>query len=163
MPRLLSQRGSGALVIPGVLAIGRGTPRLWRYPETQKEHPGPKQRLAMSEPNYDRSHDDHEGDVYASSGHNPKHLQELQRLSAFTQVTTKVPSSYDGTSSWFAFKDALDDWCDITELEKEKREPARTNHLEGDATIYKRLLDKDMLNNPDEGLKYFRRSSDCSL
>ena len=27
---------------------------------------------------------------------NHRHLQELQRLSAFQQVTTKVPPSYDG-------------------------------------------------------------------
>ena len=32
---------------------------------------------------------------------NHRHLQELQRLSAFQQV--KVPPSYDGRSSWFAY------------------------------------------------------------
>ena len=37
---------------------------------------------------------------------NHRHLQELQRLSAFQQVTTKVPPSYDGRSSWFAYEDA---------------------------------------------------------
>ena len=54
---------------------------------------------------------------------NHRHLQELQRLSAFQQVTTKVPPSYDGRSSWFAYEDAIDDWCDITELDGDKRGP----------------------------------------
>ena len=38
-----------------------------------------------------------------------RHLQELQRLRAFQQVTTKVPPAYDGRSSWFADEDAIDD------------------------------------------------------
>ena len=35
----------------------------------------------------------------------------------------------------------VDDWCDITELEPEKRGPALRNRLEGEAQQYKRLLD----------------------
>ena len=30
--------------------------------------------------------------------------------------------SYDGRSSWFAYEDAIDDWCDITELDADKRD-----------------------------------------
>jgi len=41
------------------------------------------------------------------------------------QMTTKVAPAYDGRSSFFAFEDAIDDWCDITELEPEKRGPAQ--------------------------------------
>ena len=37
-----------------------------------------------------------------------------------TQVTTKAPPGFDGKTSWFAFEDAIDDWCAITELEQEK-------------------------------------------
>ena len=37
-----------------------------------------------------------------------------------TQVTTKVPPGFDEKTSWFAFEDAIDDWCDMTELESEK-------------------------------------------
>ena len=51
---------------------------------------------------------------YATS---QRYLQELHRLSAFQQVTTKVPLSYDRRSSWFAYEDAIDDWCDINELD----------------------------------------------
>ena len=63
----------------------------------------------------------HGSESYAT---NHRHLQELHRLSAFQQVTTKVPPSYDERSCWFANEDAIDDWCDITELDAEKRGPA---------------------------------------
>ena len=76
---------------------------------------------------------------------NHRHLHELQRLSAFQQVTTKVPPSYDGRSSWFAYEDAIDDWCDITELDGDKRGPA-----------HKRLLDRERLKDPNNGVKYFK-------
>ena len=42
---------------------------------------------------------------------NHRHLQELHRLSAFQQVTTKVPPSYDGRGSWFAYEDAIDNFA----------------------------------------------------
>ena len=43
-----------------------------------------------------------DGEAYAVQA--GRHLQELQRLSAFQQVTTKVPPAYDGRSSWFAYE-----------------------------------------------------------
>ena len=87
---------------------------------------------------------------------NHRHLQELHRLSAFQQETTKVPPSYDGRGSWFAYEDAIDDWCDITELDSDKRGPALRNRLEGEAAIHKRLLDRERLKDPDNGVKYFK-------
>ena len=68
---------------------------------------------------------------------NHRHIHELQRLFAFQQVATKVPPSYDGRSSWVAYEDAIDDWCDITELHGDKRGPALRNRLEGQAAIPK--------------------------
>ena len=73
------------------------------------------------------------------------------------QMTTKVAPAYDGRTSFLAFEDAIDDWCDITELEPEKRGPALRNRLEGEALQYKRLLDRDMLRDPHEGVNYFKR------
>ena len=87
---------------------------------------------------------------------NHRSLQELHRLSAFQQVTTKVPPSYDGRGSWFAYEDAIDDWCDITELDNDKRGPALRNRLEGEAAIHKRLLDRERLKDPNNGVKYFK-------
>ena len=55
------------------------------------------------------------------------------------QMTTKVAPAYDGRTSFFAFEDAIDDWCDITELEPGKRGPALGNRLEGEAQQYKRV------------------------
>ena len=71
-------------------------------------------------------------------------------------MTTKVPPSYDGRSSWFAYEDAIDDWCDITELDNDKKGPALRNRLECEAAIYKRLLDRDRLKDPNNGVKYFK-------
>ena len=95
----------------------------------------------------------HGSESYAT---NHRHLHELHRLSAFQQVTTKVPPSYDGRSSWFAYEDAIDDWCDITELDADKRGPALRSRLEGEAATHKRLLDRDRLKDPTNGVKYFK-------
>ncbi|CAE7374757.1 Cpr [Symbiodinium natans] len=110
----------------------------------------------MASHSYDQFDDYEEPDGEALAAGN-RSLEELQRLSAFQQVTTKVPPSYDGRSSWFAFEDAVDDWCDITELEPEKRGPALRNRLEGEAAIYKRLLDREALKNKEDGVRYFKR------
>ena len=83
----------------------------------------------------------------------PQHTQ----IHMTQQMTTKVAPAYDGRTSFFAFEDAIDDWCDITELEPEKRGPALRNRLEGDAQQYKRLLDRELLRDPHEGVHYFKR------
>ena len=58
-----------------------------------------------------------------------------------------------------AFEDAIDDWCDITELEAEKWGPALRNRLEGEASVYKRLLDREQLREPNgRGVEYFKRT-----
>ena len=67
------------------------------------------------------------GEAYAVQA--GRHPQELQRVSAFQQVTTKVPPAHDGRNSWLAYKDVIDDWVDITELEPEKQGPALRNRL----------------------------------
>ena len=73
------------------------------------------------------------------------------------QMTTKVAPAYDGRTSLFAFEDATDDWCDITELEPEKRGPALRNRLEGEASQYKRLLSRELLRDPNDAVNYFKR------
>ena len=100
--------------------------------------------------------DEEYGDGEAFAAQAGRHIQELQRLSAFQQVTTKVPPAYDGRSSWFAYEDAIDDWVDITELEPEKQGPALRNRLEGEAAIHKQLLDRDKLKDKVNGVQYFK-------
>ena len=70
------------------------------------------------------------------------------------QCTTKIPPSYDGRTSWFAFEDAVLDWQDVTELDEPKRGPALRNHLKGQAATYKDLLDRQRLKDTD-GVEYF--------
>ena len=73
------------------------------------------------------------------------------------QVTTKVAPAYGGRTSFLAFEDEIDDWCDITELEPEKRGPALRSRLEGEASQYKRLLNRELLRDPNDGANYFKR------
>ena len=48
---------------------------------------------------------------------------------------------------------------DITELEQENWGPALRNRLEGEAAVYKRLLDRDELRQPNgRGVEYFKRT-----
>jgi len=56
-----------------------------------------------------------------------------------------APPGFDGKTSWFAFEDAIHDWCDISELESDKWGPALRNRLEGEAAVYKRFLDREEL------------------
>ena len=69
-----------------------------------------------------------------------------------------MPPSFDEKTSCFAYEKAIDDWCDITELDDEKRGPALRNRLERDAAIYKKILDRDALKNKEKGVLYFKRT-----
>jgi len=72
--------------------------------------------------------------------------------------TTKIPPSFDGRMSWFAYEELVDDWVDITELPAERRAPALKNGLIGEASVYKSLLDRDRLRDPRDGVNYFKAS-----
>ena len=74
--------------------------------------------------------------------------------SATTQVSTKIPPSFDGQTSWFAYEDAVMDWLDVTELEAAKRGPALKTKLVGNATVFRGILDRDSLKS-EEGPRYF--------
>ena len=71
-------------------------------------------------------------------------------------MTTKVAPLHmmEGPVS-FLLK--IDDWCDIAELEPERRGPALRNRLEGDAAQHKRLLNRELLRDPNDGANYFER------
>ena len=104
-------------------------------------------------------YEDEPNDDYESYAMRQRMQPHGGQLMMTTQVTTKVPPGFDGTTSWFAFEDAIDDWCDITELEAEKWGPALRNRLEGEASVYKRLLDREQLREPNgRGVEYFKRT-----
>ena len=65
-------------------------------------------------------YEDEPNDDYESYAMRQRMQPHGGQLMMTTQVTTKVPPGFDGKTSWFAFEDAIDDWCDITELEAEK-------------------------------------------
>ena len=81
---------------------------------------------------------------------------DMRTLTTDTQSTPKIPPAFDGRSSWFAYEEAIDDWLDITPLNGEKLGPSLKNRLYGDAAMYKPLLDRDLLNDPQTGVNYFK-------
>ena len=81
-------------------------------------------------------------------------MAEHETLAA--QVSTKVPPGFDARTSWFAYEEAIDDWTDLTTLEADKRGPALKNRLVGDAAVYKPLLDRELLKDPQNGVAYFK-------
>ena len=104
-------------------------------------------------------YEDEPNDDYESYAMRQRMQPHGGQLMMTTQVTTKVPPGFHGKTSWFAFEDAIDDWCDITELEAEKWGPALRNRLEGEASVFKRLLDREELRQPNgRGVEYFKRT-----
>ena len=87
----------------------------------------------------DDDDDDDDFDIVDADGRNQYDSYAMRRapqqasIHMTQQLTTKAAPAYDGRTSFFAFEDASDDWCDITELEPEKRGPALRNRLEGEA------------------------------
>ena len=71
-----------------------------------------------------------QGSAYASMPTGPV-------ITTFQQVTTKIPPSFNGITSWFAFEEAIDDLQDVTELFAGKQGPALKNRLDGEAAVYK--------------------------
>ena len=71
-------------------------------------------------------YDDDDFDIVDANEWNQYDSYAMRRAPQHTQIhmtqqmTTKVAPAYDGRTSFFAFEDAIDDWCDITELEPEK-------------------------------------------
>ena len=70
-------------------------------------------------------------------------------------ITTKTRPLFDGSTSWFKDEELIDDWLDLTVLESGKRGPALKNRLSGDAAMYQKLLDRELLRAVD-GVKDFR-------
>lgn len=77
-------------------------------------------------------------------------------ISSLQQVTTKIPPAFDGRTSWFAYEDLIDEWCDVTELDPDKRGPALRNRLDGEAATYKALFDRERLKDAATGVEYFK-------
>ena len=84
------------------------------------------------------------------------HASTLPLQMQIQQMSTKIPPAFDGRSmTWFTYERLIDDWCDITELDDNKKGPALRNRLEGEAAVYATLLDRDRLKDHD-GVQYFK-------
>ena len=66
----------------------------------------------------------------------------------------KVALPYARKTSFVSIEDACNDWCDIKELEAEK---SGLKGFEGEAAVCKRLLNRDLLRDPINGVSYVRR------
>ena len=70
-------------------------------------------------------------------------------------VTTEVPPGYDGSTNWFKYADAVEEWCDLTKVEARRRGPAIAARLSGRAEIFKERLNRERLRDPETGVDYF--------
>ena len=73
--------------------------------------------------------------------------------------TPNVAPSFDGRNSWFAYEEAIYDWLDITTLAPDKWAPSLMAILAGHASIYKPLLDRESLRDPNDGVDDFQKMS----
>ena len=67
----------------------------------------------------------------------------------------RIPT-FNGTDSWFAYEDQVQDWIDYTRAPPNKQGPLLKQRLTGLCETYKKLLDRTKLKNPEdgEGVKY---------
>ena len=73
------------------------------------------------------------------------------------ELMSKIPPLFDGPTSWFKYEELIDDWLTLTQHEAGKCGPTLKNRLVGDASIYKKLLDRESLRSED-GVKYFKNT-----
>ena len=66
----------------------------------------------------------------------PSHLVPVMQKAAHP-VITEIPPGYDGTTSWFKYSVAVEEWCDLTKVEAKRRGPAIPARLSGRAELFK--------------------------
>ncbi len=102
------------------------------------------------------TYDDHDEEYDANYDVVYMNRQDHGGVLAADGITTKVPPSFNGRTSWFRYEQQVDDWCDLTTLDKEKQGPALKNRLVDTAETYKEIFDRDSLKDPNNGVKYFK-------
>ena len=74
-------------------------------------------------------------------------------------MTPKQPPLFNGRISWFRYEDAVDGWVTLTSVEKpEKWGPLLRSRLIDDAAIYRNMLDPALLQDPVNGVEYFKKT-----
>ena len=69
-------------------------------------------------------------------------------------IATEVPPGYNSSTNWFKHADAVEEWCDLTNVEARRRSSNRSR-LSGRAEIFKERLDRERLRDPETGVDYF--------
>ena len=95
-------------------------------------------------------------EAYSSVGRSSGYTEETPNLS----MTAKQPPSYNRKVSWLRYEELVDDWVAFTTIEASKRGPLLKSRLTGDAHMYKAVLQKDLLQDPDEGVNYFKNTEE---
>eukprot|EP00975_Prorocentrum_lima_P042507 8929696-Prorocentrum_lima.AAC.1 len=70
-------------------------------------------------------------------------------------MTTKIPPSFDGRMSWFAFEELVRDWIDCCAVEKASRGPLLKNRQTGSAALHKQMMNRELLMNQETSVDYF--------
>ena len=65
-------------------------------------------------------------------------------------ISTTIPPMIDGRTPWLQYEELIDDWIDLTTLDPEKHGPMLKQRLAGEAAVYKKLLDRDILSRQTE-------------
>ena len=74
-------------------------------------------------------------------------------------MTPKQPPLFNGRISWFRYEDAVDEWVTLTSIEKpEKWGPLLRSRLIDDAAIYRNMLHPALLQDPVNGVEYFKKT-----
>ena len=93
-------------------------------------------------------------EAYSSMAKSSGYTEETLNLS----MTAKQPPSYDGKVSWFRYEEFVDDSVTITTVEAPKTGRLLKSRLTGDAYMCKAVLQNDLLQDPDEGVNYFKNT-----
>ena len=93
-------------------------------------------------------------EAYSSVGRSTGYTEETLNLS----MTAKQLPSYDGRVSWFRYEELVDDWVAFATIDASKRGPLLKSRLTGDAHMYKAVLQNNLLQDPDEGVNYFKNT-----
>ena len=93
-------------------------------------------------------------EAFASVGRSSGYTEETLNLS----MTAKQPPSFDGKVSWFRFEELVDDWVTFTTVDPDKRGPLLKSRLTGDAQMYRSILQNELLQDPVEGVNYFKNT-----
>ena len=73
-------------------------------------------------------------------------------------MTAKQPPSYDGKVSWFRYEELVGEWVTIKTggRTQERTPPQKQTHRR--CYMYKAALQNDLLQDPDEGVSYFKNT-----